>query len=527
MKYIIKKIIFLGLFPILIGIVSSFSLPPYDFYFINFFTYPILFLVLISINKDKKLISFIFGWMFGFGYFLSSLYWIANALTFDEIFKPLIPLAVIIIPLFLGIFYGFATFFASIFKLKKNISSILLFSLTVAIIEFVRGYVLGGFPWNLIVYSLTNYLYSIQILSFIGTYSLNLLLLTIYIFPACLFFKKSIKSRLLIISLLLIVILINNFYGLWNIKNFNQTEKEKINYKIKIVNPNITIDRFFVSEDVKPIIDEIITLSNPKISEKSLYVFPEGVFSNIYFKDLQYYRKLFLENFSDQDVIVMGMNTQKYEDGNNKIYNSLIVADNNLNILSKYDKIKLVPFGEFLPFENVVSKFGLKKITQGYQSFSRSEYNRETIRLDSNNFNFIPLICYEIIYSGKINTSDKKSDFIINISEDGWFGNSIGLEQHFSHAIFRSVEEGKNLIRSSNNGISAYINPIGQVIKKLKSTKKGMIEIDNFQKTKNTFFGTYGNEIFIYIIFFYIILIFLIKLIESRSSNEKRLFVHK
>ena len=167
MKYIIKKIIFLGLFPILIGIVSSFSLPPYDFYFINFFTYPILFLVLISINKDKKLISFIFGWMFGFGYFLSSLYWIANALTFDEIFKPLIPLAVIIIPLFLGIFYGFATFFASIFKLKKNISSILLFSLTVAIIEFVRGYVLGGFPWNLIVYSLTNYLYSIQILSFI------------------------------------------------------------------------------------------------------------------------------------------------------------------------------------------------------------------------------------------------------------------------------------------------------------------------------------------------------------------------
>ncbi len=87
MKYIIKKIIILGLFPILIGIISSFSLPPYDYYFINFFIYPILFLVLISINKDKKLISFIFGWMFGFGYFLSSLYWIAYSLTHQDIFK--------------------------------------------------------------------------------------------------------------------------------------------------------------------------------------------------------------------------------------------------------------------------------------------------------------------------------------------------------------------------------------------------------------------------------------------------------
>ena len=195
---LIKKIFILFIIPILIGIASSFSLPPYDLIFINFFVYPTLYLFLVSIEKDKKLFSFIFGWMFGFGYFISSLYWISNALTFDDVFKPLIPLSIITIPLFLGIFYGLATFFTSFIKIKKNFSSILIFCLIFAIIEFIRGYILGGFPWNLIVYSLTKYLYSIQILSLVGTYSLNLLALTIFTLPASLIFKQSIKSKLLI-----------------------------------------------------------------------------------------------------------------------------------------------------------------------------------------------------------------------------------------------------------------------------------------------------------------------------------------
>ena len=500
----IKNISKLILIPILIGVLSTFSLPPYDFFFINFFTFPVLFFFIVSINN--KLSSFIFGWMFGFGYFISSLYWIANSLTFDESFKPLIPLSIIIIPLFLGIFYGLITLIASLIKIKKNLSSILIFSLIFAIIEFIRGHVLGGFPWNLIVYSLTNYLYSIQILSVIGTYSLNLLSITLFTLP---------------------IILFNNLYGYLNINKFNKTNKEKINYKIKIINPKITIDRFFNTDDSEPLIREIINLSKTKLNEKNLYIFPEGIFSHIYYSDLKYYREIFKENFSDQDIIILGMNTQKIENGKNKIYNSLIVVDNNLNLISKYDKIKLVPFGEFLPFENFLSNFGLKKITEGYQSFSSSKTKREVIELNLNSLSFIPLICYEIIYSGKINNFNKNNNFIINISEDGWFGETVGLDQHFSHSIFRSIEEGKNLIRSSNNGISGYINPLGIVVEKLESTKKGMITVDYFYKPVKTIFGEHGNKIFIYIMIIYISLFFLIKLFENRRANEKRLFIYK
>ena len=128
-------------------------------------------------------------------------------------FKPFIPIALILIPSFLGLFYGLITFTASKLKLKKNFSSILIFSLIFAVVEFIRGFILGGFPWNLIVYSWTNYLNSIQILSLIGTYSFNLISITIFLLPLVILFKKNLKFKLLSLIFLLIVLVLNHFYG--------------------------------------------------------------------------------------------------------------------------------------------------------------------------------------------------------------------------------------------------------------------------------------------------------------------------
>ena len=173
-----KKLIYI--IPFFIGLITSYSLPPFSFLFINFITFPILLFYLISNYEKGKWTSFKIGWMFGFGYFTSNLYWITNSLTFEEIFKPLIPIAIVIIPLFLGIFYGIATLTCSLFNLKKNFSSILIFSLFFSLIEFIRSFIFGGFPWNLIAYSWTDYLQFLQILSIIGTYSFNLLSITFF-----------------------------------------------------------------------------------------------------------------------------------------------------------------------------------------------------------------------------------------------------------------------------------------------------------------------------------------------------------
>ena len=158
----------------------------------------------------------------------------------------------------------------------------------------------------------------------------------------------------------------------------------------------------------------------------------------------------------------------------------------------------------------------IKSLTNNYQSFSSGK-SRDILIIDDENFDLkiLPLICYEIIYSGDI-FKDSNFDFIINISEDGWFGESIGPHQHFSPTSFRAIEEGKNIIRSTNNGISAYIDSNGIVISKLESTKKGVIEINNYKKFNETLFSKFGNKIFFYILLFYVVTIFLIKRWENK-----------
>ena len=490
--------------PFFLGFISSFSLPPYNLLAINFIVFPALFFFLISNYKKSKWILFVIGWSFGFGYFISNLYWITNSLTFYEMYKSLIPFALIIIPLFLGVFYGLITLLCSLFNLEKNFSTIFIFATVFSTIEFIRGSILGGFPWNLIAYSWTEYINSIQILSIIGTYSFNLLSITIFLIPSVIFFKYKIKVKFFSLILVVTILIINFFYGFQNIEKNKKTNSRSLGFTIKVISPKIKISRYFQAESNDEIIRDLIKMSEPNNLEKTIFIFPEGALSNIYLEDLKSYSYIFSENFSDKHKIILGINRRK----DSNIYNSMVVIDKNVNILHKYNKNKLVPFGEFLPLEKFLSKFGLKKITQGYQSFSSAK-KRNLINI--NNINFVPLICYEIIYSGKINQNFQNFDLIVNISEDGWFGDSIGPYQHFSHSIFRSIEEGKNLIRSANNGISAFINPKGQIIEQIESTKRGVIEIKSLQQTKNTFFSSYGNKIFFYFLLFYITLIFFLK----------------
>ena len=509
MTFLLQNKILIYIIPFILGLITSFSLPPYSFFFINFITFPLLLICLISNYKKGKWISFRIGWMFGFGYFISNLYWITNSLTFEENFKPLIPIALILIPLFLGVFYGVTTFACSFFSLNKKFSSILIFSIFFSLIEFFRSFILGGFPWNLIVFSWTDYLPFLQVLSLIGTYSFNLLSVTIFLIPTIVLFNYRKITKLIFLVFATVLLIINFFYGSLIVKNNKKTYETNLNFVIKIISPKIDINRFFEEENPEKIILELVKLSEPNNLEKTIFIFPEGVLSNISLKDLKNYSYIFSENYSDQHKIIMGINSNEEA----KVFNSMVVLDKDVNILAKYNKNKLVPFGEFLPFENFFSKFGLKKITQGYRSFS-SDNERNIINV--NNINFVPLICYEIIYSGKINKTIDDFNLILNISEDGWFGNSVGPYQHFSHSIFRSIEEGKNLIRSANNGISAFINSKGQIISQIKSTERGVIEVKSFKQTKKTLFSSFGNKIFFYFLLFYIILFFFLKKRENK-----------
>jgi|TARA_B110000438_G_C15794726_1_gene642354 apolipoprotein N-acyltransferase len=504
------------LLPFVLGILTAFSLPPYNFVIINFITFPFLLFIIFELRKEKKKIISFFqvGWLYGFGYFLSNLYWITYSLTHDKAFKIFIPIALFLIPAFLAIFYGI--FVSLLFKINinKRLTSILIFSIFFSVIEFIRGNILSGFPWNLISFSWIASINFIQILSLIGTYSFNLISITIFSLPFIFIFKKLKKTQISVLFILLTIISTNYFYGVNVINKSNKKSLETLNYNIKIISPKISIDKYIHDIDNEHILNDLIKLSNPNDNLPTIFVWPEGALSGIYFDELKNYSEIFSKNFSDNHIIIMGISTRSLKD--KEIYNSMVVINNKLDLINKYNKNKLVPFGEFLPFENFFNSLGFKKITYGYESFSNGK-KRDLISINNSEYKiqFLPLICYEIIYSGFINSNKENFDLIINISEDGWFGNSIGPDQHFSHSIFRAIEEGKNIIRSANNGISAYISSNGEIINRIESTQRGVIKINKLHISKNTFFSEVGNKMFFYFIIFYITLIFFINKKES------------
>ena len=495
-------------FLITLGVLTSLSLPPYNFLFVNFITFSLFFIYIFQKRKlANKIKAFFYGWFFGFGYFLSSLYWITISLTFDENFKFLIPVALILIPAFLATFYGLAIYCLFVFKVRKPVSSLFLFSLLIGTIEFLRGIILTGFPWNLIAYSFSNNLEIIQITSFIGTYAFNMLCITFFASPAIFILRKNRKEIFLGVFILLSPIILY-IVGSSKIKTFQSLKLIQNDYVIRAIGSNIELNRFYGNSDTTSVIEELIDLSEPDLDTKTLFIWPEGIIPNINKSELKDYKYLFNNKFNKNHLLGIGINSYEADINKNLFYNSFSFYNHEINLINTYNKVNLVPFGEFLPFEKILERIGLKSLTNNYQSYSKGK-NRNIISITQNNFDIklLPLICYEIIYSGNI-FNNPEFDYIINISEDGWFGDSVGPHQHFTHSLFRAVESGKYLIRSANNGITALINPIGIVEKEIPLGNSGYIDFSKKRIVNGTLFSQLGNKMFLIIILLYIFLIF-------------------
>jgi len=292
-----KNILFFYIFLLLLGSLSSFSLPPYNFIFINFITYS-LFLYLIILFKEKrvKLSSFFFflGFAFGYGYFVNSLYWVAHSLTFDKQLTFLIPVAIFGLPILLAVFYGFAVLAIHSF-IKRDYVFLLIFSISLSVFEYLRGILFTGFSWNLISYSWSFSLENIQILKFIGTYTFNffsILIFSIYFNSLWPFqFKK-----ILINSFFLFSILISNYlFGKIIIKNSELNQYNEV--KVKIVQPNIDIAKTWGVENENRNLISLINLSKTNKDEKTLIIWPEGMIQQTNPKDLYKYKEYFNKNF--------------------------------------------------------------------------------------------------------------------------------------------------------------------------------------------------------------------------------------
>ncbi len=484
-----SKFIILFLVPFLLGSLSVLSFQPYNYYLINFFIFPSLFLLFCHVNKKSKnfyrkkpyLINlFSLGYFFGFGFFLAGNYWISYSLTFDESLKDFYLITLILIPVFLGIFFGLVAIIIGPF-IKKNYCSLILFCLAFSLNDFIRSKIFTGFPWNLWAYSMSDFLEFLQIISLIQLHAFNLLVITIFTLPVILFFNN--KSKFPVLMFAITIVSANILYGNYTINTNNKNLNKNENFiNIKIISPNFGLKYFLDKEDTNKRLKKLIRYSSPDKDKKTIFIWPEGALSGKYFNELKEYESLIKKNFSKKHLIVIGINTL---DNNGKFYNSLLIINNNVEKIFHYNKNKLVPFGEFVPFENFFKKIGFKKITEGFGSFSEGDKHNV---FDYEDTKIVPLICYEIIFPELLSQKNFKKSFILNISEDGWFGDSIGPYQHFSKSIFRAIENNSYVVRSANKGISAFISNKGKIIKSLSNNEAGSIEykLPVVQREKST-----------------------------------------
>ena len=481
-KFLNTRFLTLCIIPFILGSLTTLSFEPFNYTLINFIIFPLFFYFIIYINRKSKNVYrkrpykinlFIYGLLFGFGFYLSGLSWITNSLTFDENFKNLIPFALILIPLFLGLFFAFTVFIVGPY-LKFEVSSIILFSASVAISDYLRSNILTGFPWNLWAYSTTSLTEILQIINVIGLYSYNLILITLFTLPILLFHQKGVIKKIVIILSTVIFILSLFIYGNYKINKNNKLLKtidEKV--LVRIVSPNFDLKYNLSKSNIEKRFKKIIRYSEPDKNQKTIFIWPEGVFSGYSYNDILPFKNLILNNFSKKHQIIFG--TNRIDEVSGRFYNSMLIVNNNFDIIKSYNKRKLVPFGEFLPFDNLLKKLGFKKITEGYESFLKG---RDDNNLIVGELNILPLICYEVIFTDLIQKSAANTNLIVNISEDAWFGKSIGPDQHFAKSIFRAIESNTFFLRSTNKGVSAIIDNKGNIIKQLNRNEAGNIEFE-------------------------------------------------
>ena len=498
------------------GISLVLCFPPFNFWPLLFPSLTFLFLKSYHAKSNKD--AFSIGWFFGLSFFIFSLYWIFNSfLIRSGIFIFLLPICLFLFSCFLAFFIGLVTFLN--YKFKTNlILNIIFFSIFWTFSEILRGYLFTGFPWNLLAHTFSNYNIIIQICSIVGVYGLTFfiiyLVLSLSIFILN-FYKK--KEFILLLSAFFIFISIF-FYGINRLKNSNLSTHDS--YVFRVVQPNINqkdkLDSLKLETNYKKLVelsfkDKMDSLNN---SENLAIFWPETAildFNHLYSYPI--FKKLNVD-LKENDYIITGIFRNEKK---NIYYNSISIIDKSLSENFVYDKIHLVPFGEYTPFGSFLNSLGFN-----FLSLKKGLKNQKIIEY-KNLPKFKALICYESIFPGKFVKNKNKPIFLVNFTNDAWFGNTIGPHQHFINSKFRAVEEGKHLIRVANTGISASIDPFGRILKKLPLNSSGYFDTKVFIGNKNnkaiqTIFSKYKNNL---IITSLIVLFFLFSILKYQVHRKK------
>ena len=439
------------------GIITSFLFPPFFLVTLGFCIFP--FLLFLLSHPEYKILTrkkkFICGFIYGFGFLFVFLEWIREPFFLDTATQHIFFISYLLI--FYCSFY-FGIIFIIFDYFKSSLIKLLLLPLLIVSIEYLIGHIGYGFPW--ISFALIHSGSSLgpALIYYIGTYGLSYITILLFLFPSIFLYKRS-KIKYFLISIYLIILILI-FLAIFLRTITQPFQKDEISHRsldITLVQKNFPINQKLDHSGLRlkhnAIKDHILN------SKSDLIVFGENNFPYIIndLNEIKYLQNLIYPK-SNLIIGATSKNIDKMNKDQNNYYNSFLALNNNdINIFNK--KI-LVPFGEFIPLRNL---FKFMEFIAGGSDFSVGN-NERYIKINED-LSLMPVICYEILYFWRLSTNENiKSDIIVNLTNDSWFGLYTGPYQHFYFSRLRAAEFNKTLIRVSNNGISAIINNYGEII---------------------------------------------------------------
>lgn len=464
--------------------------------------------------------AFSAGWWFGFGYFLAGLWWIGAAFLVDaEQFAWLMPVAVIALPAGLALFWGLAAAFAQLFW-RDDWRRILALAGALGVAEWARGHFLTGFPWNAIGYALTAGEVLMQSAAIFGLHALNILAVLIFAAPAALVPPDAQARRNITVPALAVAGIAG--LALFGFIRLDQAPRGNVpGVQIKIVQPAIDQAEKWKPENKQAIFQSFLDLSVegglPEDGTGLVLVWPESAFPFALMEEPGALAAIGAM-LPDGATLVTGAARVEASpnrpgagdnNGRRRVFNSIYVINDRGEIEDAYDKIHLVPFGEYLPFQKMLESFGLQQLTKLPGGFSAGP-RRRALALPAAPA-FSPLICYEIIFPGEVLPDGLRPGFLLNVTNDSWYGRTPGPYQHLHQARVRAVEEGLPLVRAANTGISMVSDPFGRIIARTALGERTSITAPLPSAIEPPFSSRYG-----YYIFLILLLIVFIMLLPRR-----------
>lgn len=411
------------------------------------------------------------GFAFGMGYFTAGLYWVANALlTRPEEFGWLAPLAPIGLALILAPFVSLPAM-ATRLAPAGGIAQVIVFAAAWTLSEWLRGFVFTGFPWNLIGTVWTFAPEMLQLAAVLGVYGLSLVTVAAAAMPAVLA-GPSVPPRSArhAVTAALAVLALCAAAGALRLAAAGGTEVAE-GVRLRLVQPNIPQTIKWRRELIDTHLALQASLSVQEAEPAPTHILWSEAAAPVFLAEDVGRLATVAAATPVAGLTLVGSLRRTPGDQPFQIWNSLIALDAAGTVVGTYDKAHLVPFGEYMPLRRWL---GLGNFTMGLVDFTPGPGVR-TLTLPGLP-PLSPLICYEAIFPGQVVDRDRRPAWLLNVTNDGWYGMSSGPYQHLAAARMRSVEEGLPLVRVANTGISAIIDPYGRVIDRLPLGTRGVLD---------------------------------------------------